>query len=177
MAPEGYRSLNAGYIGCTIRGSLGWQCASPQQSQPALTALYNATDGPNWADSTNWNSDQPLDTWHGVNTGGGGITYLSLHGNNLTGTIPPQIGNLSGLIILHLGGNSLTGAIPEEIGNLTGLAEFNLHGNNLSGPIPLSFAALTELGVFHAMGNSLCLPEELRSWHDAIEYKDTLPAC
>ena len=32
----------------------------------ALMALYNATDGPNWVDNTNWLTDAPLGEWYGV---------------------------------------------------------------------------------------------------------------
>ena len=34
----------------------------------ALMALYEATDGDNWTNNTNWGSDAPLGTWHGVTT-------------------------------------------------------------------------------------------------------------
>ena len=32
----------------------------------ALVALHQATDGPNWKNSANWLSDEPLGEWHGV---------------------------------------------------------------------------------------------------------------
>jgi len=128
-------------------------CLSPEESRRLLIAFYNAADGPNWASNTNWNTDRSFGTWHGVSTGAGGITGLSLGNNGLTGPIPPQLGDLTRLTRLNLSGNSLTGAIP------------------------LSFAALTELDAFYTSGNSLCLPGELRAWHDAIEHKSTLPDC
>ena len=31
----------------------------------ALAALYEATDGPNWRNNTNWLTDAPLDEWYG----------------------------------------------------------------------------------------------------------------
>ena len=34
----------------------------------ALVALYNATDGPNWTNNTNWLSDRPIGEWYGVTT-------------------------------------------------------------------------------------------------------------
>ena len=56
----------------------------------ALVALYNATDGANWTDNTNWlNDGVPLNSWHGVTTDAEGrVTVLNLSGNNLTGSIP-----------------------------------------------------------------------------------------
>ena len=31
-----------------------------------LAAFYNATDGPNWSDNTNWLTDAPISDWSGV---------------------------------------------------------------------------------------------------------------
>ena len=43
---------------------------------------------------------------------------LNLYDNQLTGSIPPEIGNLTNLTYLNLYDNQLTGSIPPEIGNL-----------------------------------------------------------
>ena len=39
-------------------------CDDSQESsdKAALVTLYNSTDGPNWATSTNWLSDRPLES-------------------------------------------------------------------------------------------------------------------
>ena len=42
-----------------------------------------------------------------------------LHGNNLIGTIPKELGMLKSLKVLDLGMNQLSGPVPPEIGNLT----------------------------------------------------------
>jgi len=47
----------------------------------------------------------------------------------LTGSIPPEIGNLTNLTELFLLGNHLTGSIPPEIGNLTNLTDLYLYTN------------------------------------------------
>ena len=39
-------------------------------------------------------------------------TELDLSTSGLTGSIPPEIGNLTYLTFLYLGGNELTGSIP-----------------------------------------------------------------
>ena len=44
-----------------------------------------------------------------------------LHGNNLIGIIPKELGMLKYLRVLDLGMNQLSGPIPPEIGNLTNL--------------------------------------------------------
>ena len=52
---------------------------------------------------------------------------LNLYNNDLTGPIPPEIGNLTNLTYLNLGVNKLTGNIPSEIGNLTYLSVLYLY--------------------------------------------------
>ena len=47
----------------------------------ALMALYNATDGPNWVDNTNWLTDAPLGEWYGVRTDAAGrVVWIDLSG-------------------------------------------------------------------------------------------------
>ena len=38
------------------------------EDRAALVELYNATDGANWTNNTNWLSDEPMREWHGVVT-------------------------------------------------------------------------------------------------------------
>ena len=66
-----------------------------------LVALYEATDGDNWTNNTNWLSDRPLGEWHGVTTDANGrVTRLDLRANELTGAIPQTLGQLQNLTIL-----------------------------------------------------------------------------
>jgi len=112
----------------------------------ALVALYNATGGANWGDNTNWLSDKPLDEWHGVTTDDNGrVAELNLGGNELSGTIPSALGNLTNLTELNLRDNQLTGTIPPELGNLSNLEELWLGHNQLSGTIPSELGKLSNL--------------------------------
>ena len=96
----------------------------------ALVALYDATDGPNWKNSQNWLSDEPIRNWHGVVTDHEGrVVELFLHENNLNGTIPPEIAELSELTSLRLDTNGLRGVIPPYIGRLSQLYALLLHDN------------------------------------------------
>ena len=80
-----------------------------------LIALYSATGGPNWRDRTNWHTLESIRNWRGVSTNSAGfVTELSLSGNNLSGTLPPELGDLAHLRRLILYGNQLTGLIPPE---------------------------------------------------------------
>jgi len=56
--------------------------------------------------------------------------------NDLTGSIPPELGNLDSLEDLSLSSNDLTGSIPDELGNLDSLTYLTLSSNNLTGSIP-----------------------------------------
>ena len=112
----------------------------------ALIEFYNATGGDNWTDNTNWLSDKPLREWYGVGTNEQGRVFvLSFDTNQLLGSIPASIGDLTKLISLDLRNNQLTGYIPASIGNLIKLTYLDLPINQLSGSIPESIGNLTNL--------------------------------
>ncbi|EFJ25986.1 hypothetical protein SELMODRAFT_173095 [Selaginella moellendorffii] len=68
-----------------------------------------------------------------------GLRKLELSSNNLTGPIPEEISNASSLAFIHLGNNRLNGSIPSTIWKLCGvLAELDLDHNQLSGSIPVA---------------------------------------
>ena len=117
----------------------------------ALVALYNATDGPNWKNNANWLSDEPLNSWHGVSVRNGRVTRLNLSENQLTGSIPAELGNLDQLGRLYLYSNQLAGSIPAELGNLGRLNTLYLFDNQLTGSIP---AELSNLDYLEALGLS-----------------------
>ena len=128
----------------------------------ALVALYEATDGPNWRNNTNWLTDAPLGEWHGVITDATGrVVQLWLQSNALTGPIPPELGNLANLEELGISGNALSGPIPPELGNLANLELLWLDSNALTGPIPPELARLERLEDLGLRGNrGLCLPAD-----------------
>ncbi len=122
----------------------------------ALMALYNATDGASWTNNTNWDSTQPLNTWHGITTNTDGcVTEINLGSNNLAGSIPSEIGNLTSLTNLNLEYNQLSDSIPTEIGNLTNLEYLSLGGNQLTDSIPISIGNLINLKYLYLQENQL----------------------
>ncbi len=120
----------------------------------ALVALYNATNGPGWTNKTEWLSG-PVSNWHGVTVANNRVTEVKLQSNNLSGTIPSDLGNLSNLQILYLYSNTLTGSIPTTLGNLDSLTELILHTNQLSGSIPQELGSLSKLKDLRLSYNQL----------------------
>ena len=117
--------------------------ATRAAERAALVALYNSTDGGNWTNNTGWLLSDDHCSWFGVGClGGERVTGVGLSQNNLTGSSPVELGNLTLLDGLGLAGNNLTGSISAELGNLTLLVFFFLFSSGLSGPVPLPVAGL-----------------------------------
>jgi hypothetical protein len=153
---------------------------TPQDSL-ALAALYDATGGPGWANHANWLSG-PVSTWYGVTVSGDRVTRIELRGNGLSGSIPSQIGNLTGLEQLFLNDNSLSGSVPSEIGNLPGLTDLHLARNSLADPLPDSIHQLASLICLYLSDNDFSylpvLPSSLSVvtvWGNRLTFEDLEP--
>lgn len=159
-------------------------CGGVILDRAPLVAFYNATNGENWSDNTNWLSDKPLDEWYGIETNEAGrVSSLTLPLNQLSGPLPAEIGNLSDLTFLILWENRLSGQLPSEIGNLTKLKFLNLAENQLSGPLPLELTQLVALQLLNVEGTDLCTPTgtAFQAWlstvteHNATPCADVVP--
>lgn len=124
------------------------------QDSLALVDLYNSTNGPGWFIQFNWLTG-PVDKWWGITVTNSRVTVVALNFNYLTGSIPPEIGNLANLTYLDLSGNQLSGNIPPELGNLTNLTYLDLFGNQLSGNIPPDLGNLGNLQTMDLSVNQL----------------------
>ncbi|MEJ2627286.1 MAG: T9SS type A sorting domain-containing protein [bacterium] len=133
-----------------------------EQDSLALVALYDSTDGANWEDNSNWLTET-VSSWFGITVKDGRVTDINLSSNNLVGTIPSDLGNLTNLTFLNLGNNQISNTIPSEIGSLMNLEKLYLYGNQFKGTIPPEIGNLAKLTHLNLSFNQLTntIPPEL----------------
>jgi len=139
----------------------------------ALKALYENTEGDNWINNGGWqevtgntqSANCNLEILFGVGLDEQGrLEYLELFSNQLSGIIPPELGNLSNLKLLNLAFNELIGSIPPELGNLANLEYLSLTYNHFNdSSIPTELGNLSKLTHLDLQGNELIgnIPVEL----------------
>ena len=162
-----------------LHGSSCAQADSPED-RAVLVKVHSTTDGVNWTNNANWLSGHLTRQWYGVtNDANGRVNGLFLGGNQLTGEIPPELGDLANLELLYLHENQLTGPIPAELGRLTGLQELSLRDNQLTGEIPAELGNLTNLTRLSLRGNQFteCIPAGLKDVPDNDFAQVGLPFC
>lgn len=149
-------------------------CGVPAEERAALIAVYLATGGDNWTNNSGWrNEDDPTEFsdpgtecwWRGVSVRGGHVTWLLLDNQNLTGSLPAEIGYFPYLEVLQLTGNpGLAGPIPSTIGSLGRLEHCDISWNDgLTGSLPGTMGQLGNLVRLYASSTSLSgpIPPEL----------------
>jgi hypothetical protein len=145
-----------------------------EQDSLALVAFYNSTGGTNWYNNTGWLTG-PVNTWYGVTVEANRVIELIINSNNLTGTLPNELGQLTALQSLGMSNNpELTGEIPVNlfqittlewfgIGNCSLLKSIELWENNFIGTIPYEIGNLDSLLFLDLHDNQLTgpIPPEL----------------
>uniref|UniRef100_A0A2N9EL37 Protein kinase domain-containing protein n=1 Tax=Fagus sylvatica TaxID=28930 RepID=A0A2N9EL37_FAGSY len=88
------------------------------------------------------------------------LKNLYLHGNSFQGTLPPSWASLRGLQYLDLSRNNLSGSIPKDLQNLS-LLYLNLSFNNLEGEVPTKGVFRNASGISVTGNKKLCggIPE------------------
>ncbi|GKE13213.1 kinase-like domain-containing protein [Tanacetum coccineum] len=83
------------------------------------------------------------------------LTQLVIDDNELTGGIPPSMGNITSMEVFSAPRNPLGGSIPDTLGLWKSLTQFQSGGCNLYGNIPPSIFNLSLLVHFSLSGNHL----------------------
>jgi Leucine-rich repeat (LRR) protein/triacylglycerol esterase/lipase EstA (alpha/beta hydrolase family) len=147
--------------------------AIPASERAALIAIYNSTNGDNWINKSGWKTP-PLagdgfsmpgteDKWYGVAVRDENVAGLEMSQNNLTGSIPPEIDQLSKLGWIWFSYNHLSGNIPPEIANLQYLENLDIGDNEFSVEIPPFIGNIKSLRSLNLGGNQFTgpMPSEL----------------
>jgi hypothetical protein len=133
----------------------------------ALATFFYSTDGPNWSEATDWLSDGDECLWFSTGSGNSMcdqddvVATLELGFNGLMGSIPPEIGLLTGLTRIDMSGGvgpGITGRLPEELSALTSLEVFSARDNALFGPLFSNMGAWGNLRILNLSNNDITGP-------------------
>ena len=93
--------------------------------------------------------------------------------NDITGTIPTEIGLLTEIASVSITNATLTGTIPTEFGQLEGLRRLWLYSNQLTGNIPAELDGLEALEVLEIHHNKIegAMPSGICSTIEGSEYE------
>ena len=148
----------------------------------ALRTFYAAAGGVHWPSNAGWlGSTSPCDGWFGLtcDTAGEAVSALEVSPGGAhcapevspsecfpswKGTVPTELGQLSGLAYLYLDSMPLTGTAPTELGGLSKLQQLSLSHMPVSGTTPTQMGRLTELiygEMFTNCSSSGTLPTQL----------------
>eukprot|EP01084_Bolivina_argentea_P102553 183720_1 len=121
-----------------------------------LFDIYSNTGGENWTNA--WDIpaiyNDPCSLF-GVNCTNNNVTELNLGYNNLNGTLPLSISNLTYLLLLNMSFNNLYNNIPPELFNMDIIEIIDLSHNTLTGSIIISNNYNNNLKIIHLNHNNL----------------------
>jgi Leucine-rich repeat (LRR) protein len=103
-----------------------------------LKKIYASTNGTQWTQKWDISQNKLHEvSWYGVGTKDGHVVSLSLSANNLSGSLPAELSDLTYLETLNLQSNAIEGSLPSDLGRLTNLKTLNLQSNKFSGTLPV----------------------------------------
>ena len=109
-------------------GLLKITVSSVKRDSVALLNLYQNTDGENWTDNSGW-AVSPLSDWKGVKIEDHSVKRLILSGNNLSGSVPMELSNVTELDTIDLQSNNIED-LP-DLSTLSKLSQLAVAGNKL----------------------------------------------
>ncbi|KAL7102807.1 hypothetical protein ACP275_08G140600 [Erythranthe tilingii] len=128
-----------------------------ETDKSALLALkFRITLEPDNILAKNWTNTSSVCSWIGVTCGlrHNRVTAVNISYMGLSGTIPPQLGNLSFLVSLDFSYNLFGGVLPQHLSFLHRLKFISFGVNNLRGEIPLWLGYLPKLEYLSLRNNS-----------------------
>nr|GLL32334.1 receptor protein kinase TMK1-like [Ipomoea trifida]GMD19820.1 receptor protein kinase TMK1-like [Ipomoea batatas] len=134
-----------------------------QSQSPDAGVMQELKKSINPPASLKWDDPDPC-KWRQVDCAGDRVTKIQVGKQGLSGSLPPNLGNLSALTIFEVMENGLTGALP----NLAGLASLQrilLNGNAFTSIPPNFFAGMTSLETVSLDNNPFSpwpFPESLK---------------
>lgn len=126
-----------------------------------LINLYNNTGGVNWISNDGWsagaaNINCTPCSWYGITCDNqDNIIGIDLFNNNLIGTVPSALGELTKLRTLKLMNNDLSDTFPDIWIDLDVLEFVDLSNNNFIGSMPSSLGNLMKLNTLYVENNNM----------------------
>tara|TARA_R110002050_G_scaffold49752_6_gene115348 strand:+ start:3081 stop:3767 length:687 start_codon:yes stop_codon:yes gene_type:complete len=148
----------------------------PEMQRNALMDLYNSTQGAAWRYKWNWGTGDPCTlNWYGIDCdcpGKSHINGVNLWENNLDGTLPSTIGQLTQLLYLHLWSNALHGTIPSEVGTISTLLHLYVNSNMMRGELPSEVGNLASLEHLFLSNNYFTgkIPDSFKNLTKTVDY-------
>ncbi|KAK8322613.1 hypothetical protein V6Z12_A12G178700 [Gossypium hirsutum] len=141
-------------------------CSQPSPDLSAMEKLKKSLKIPS---SLDWSDPDPCQ-WAKVECQENRVTRIQIPSNNIGGTLPPELKNLTQLTIFEVMNNQINGPIPSLAG-LIQLQEANFHNNNFSSFPSDFFTGLTSLTSIHLDNNPFEPWEILVSLKEATSLK------
>ncbi|XP_076890330.1 polygalacturonase inhibitor 1-like [Bidens hawaiensis] len=123
---------------------------------------------------TSWKKNEDCCKWYSLkcNKATGRVIELTIFSGDISGQIPPEVGNLPYLQYLEFRKlTNLTGQIPSSISKLTHLTMLSLSWTDLTGPVPSFLSQLKNLNYLDLSFNKLTgsIPPELATLPKLVE--------
>jgi hypothetical protein len=104
---------------------------------------------------TDWFAKPNECDWTGITCTVNTVKILSLPRQGLNGTMPDDVGLLTGLLTFDVNSNQLVGPLPPSIGLWTNITIFSVYRNQLAGTVPKDVSKWTSIQEAYFFQNML----------------------